>query len=519
VPFTYTTLAAARQQLANRLYDPNMVFWTSAELTLYVQEALSTFNAFAQYWRGDFQFPTATTTTWYDLTRVANTLRPFTVTDVDLYTIMEYHLLEPPTGAIWNGTAMFTINDLFKAVQRRRDEILGNTGCTITRSVQNSSTGTIRNFLSDSIIDVRRIAWIPTQVPFFISGNTSNTDTLVTNVTSTVTLVIGQPISGSGIPANTTIAGLGLNSLTLSNPATSTAANVSLSVTPFPEATPLWPEDTWSFQSYEPEYGVQQQGVPSSFSLSAQPPLSFDVDIPPQQEGQYELLTVNAGTDLTPVIPTIMPIPNDFAWVLKWGALADLFSKEAEAKDTMRAQYCNMRYQQGMQLLTMSPAVLEVRVNNVPVWTDAVRSADEFQTDWQAQTPGQPVSAFVAGLNLIALSPQPDSTAYSVSVSVVENAPLPVENDDFLQVARDDYDVILDYAQHLALVKCGGEEFIRTKPLFDRLVRQAALYNSKLAESGMFQDAIYGSSQLEETMNPRMKKPASATAGVPDQTN
>lgn len=464
LPFSYTNLATARQQIANRLYDPGMVFWTSAELTLYIQEALQTFNAFSQYWRNDFVFNIGTTAagygeggygdggygggstgsaTWYDLTQVENTLRPYTVTDVNLYTIMEYHLLEPPTGATWTGTSMFTINDLLNAVQRRRDEILTTTGCTIVQSMIPTTPGQTRNYLNDIILDVRRIAWFPKKI--------NQNDPAVPSV--------------------------------------------------------MWPEDIWSFQAFENSYTTLPQGVPQSYALSAQPPLSFDVDVTPQQASQYELLTVNAGGALTTASPTLINIPTDFTWVLKWGALADLFSKESEAKDETRAAYCNKRYQQGLKLLSMSPAILQFRINNIPLWIDAVRAADEYQTDWQALTPAIPTNAFVAGLNLIGLSPQPDST-YSATATVVQNAPIPVADGDFVQVARGDYDAVIDYAQHLALLKNGGAEFTETYELYARFVRQTALINDKLTEMACFQDEIFGSSQREETMNPRLTKTA-----------
>jgi hypothetical protein len=275
----------------------------------------------------------------------------------------------------------------------------------------------------------------------------------------------------------------------------------------------MWPEDVWSFQSFENGYTTFPQGVPQYYALSTQPPLSFDVDTAPQQEGEYELLTVNAGAPLIVDSPTLIPIPTDFAWVLKWGAMADLLSKEAEAKDEGRAAYCNMRYQQGMKLLSMAPAALQFRINNVPLWMDAVRSADEYFTDWQTLEPGVPTNLFVAGLNLVALSPAPDAIGYSATVTVVQNAPIPVADGDFVQVARGDYDAIIDFSQHLAMFKNGGAEFAETKELYARFVRQAALYNSKLAEMACFQEEIYGISQREETINPRLTKQAATGDG------
>ncbi len=508
LPYSYVTLATARSQIAQRLYDPNMVFYTSSEITMNIQEALQTWNAMSQFWRGDFTFPT-TQNTWFDLTQVANTLRPYATTDQDIYISMENSLLEPvtlnwpTTGSVWTGTAMFGISDFVQAVQRRMNEILGVTGCTITQSMLATTPGTVRNFVNDFVIGIRRIAWFPTSATNLVTGNTISGSNTVFAVSNTTGITIGQTVTGSGIPASTTVTSTTINAITLSNAATATALNVTLTITP-PASNPvLWPEDVWAFQAYEPDYGVAPQGSPSSYAISAEPPLSFDVDVPPDVASQYELLTVNAGPVLTPSAPTLIPIPTDFTWILKWGALADLLSKEAEAKDQTRSTYCNKRYEQGLQLLQIAPAVLQLRVNGVPVWIDAVRSADEFNTTWQSETPGQPTACYIAGTNLIALSPQPDATGYSITATVTMNAPLPVNDNDMLQIPRDSYDVLIDYVQHICLFKNGGAEFTETMEQLNRMIKNAANYNSRLGELGAFQEAIFGQSQREETMNPR----------------
>lgn len=508
LPYSFQTLAQARAQLSQRLYDAGQVFWIPAELNIYITEALRTFNSLAQYWRGDFVFNTTANTTWVDITQAANTLRPYTVTDVDLYTSMEYSLLEPATGATWTGTSMYNINDLMNAVQRRRDEILTTTGCTIAQSMQATTPGQVRNAVNQTVLDIRRVAWFPTPVAFYITGNTTTGSNVVSAVSNMVGLLKGQAITGSGIPALTTISALlPNNSIQISNNATAPASTVMLKITPLSNPNVMWPEDLWSFQAFEDSYAQAPPGTPGCYSISAQPPLSFDVDYTPQQAGDYELLTTNAGPVLTTASPTIIDIPDDFTWVLKWGALADLFSKEAEAKDEARAQYCNMRYQQGLKLLMNSPAILNFRINNVPLWIDAVRSADEYDTAWEGQSPATPTYVYTAGLNLIALNPTPDGI-YSATCTVVENAPIPVNDGDYIQTSQGDYDAIIDYAQHLSLLKCGGAEFSQTMELYSRFVRQAALSNSKLAEMGIFEEQLYSNSQREEIMNPRMTKSA-----------
>jgi hypothetical protein len=117
-----------------------------------------------------------------------------------------------------------------------------------------------------------------------------------------------------------------------------------------------------------------------------------------------------------------------------------------------------------------------------------------------------------AGLNLIAIPP-PDAGSYSLTATVVENAPVPVLVSDCLQVTQDVFDVILDYAQHLAAFKMGGEEFLVTQPLLQRFMQLAALYSSKLSEQGEFTKILYAISQDEANINPRYTPDSDPAAG------
>lgn len=459
--YQYATLAQVRQEISNRLYDSNQVFWTVAELNTYINEGLRTFNSLAWFWRNDFTFPLTAGQVWYDIPSQANSLRPYTVTDVQLYNEIEFMLLEPATGATWTGTQQFTIDDLINAVQRTWNELLSVTGCTITQSIAPVVLNNNRTTLEDNVLDIRRIAYFPIPSP---------------------------PQTGYGD------GGFGSGGFGSTPPTAPTFSNV------------LWPEDIWAFQAFEPIWTTQPQGTPQSYARSSEPPISFDTDVQPNLPGNYELLTVNSGSVLTSASPTIITIPDDFTWVLKWGALSDLFSKESEAQDLPRADYCRKRYEQGLQLISNSPAVLQFRMNNQPLWVDAVRTSDEYNTTWEGQI-GVPTAALSAGLNLVAVTPIPQTIDLpcTATVSVLQNAPLPVIDADFVQISRDNYDSLVDYVCHLALTKCGGSEFLNSGYLFDNFVKQASFNNSKLAEMGCFKEAIYGTSQLEERYNPRMK--------------
>lgn len=449
--YTYATLTQAIQELANRLYDPTMQFYSSAELQSYITESLRSWNSHANFWRAEFTFPSRTGIVWYDFTdttNLPNTLRPLTVTDQDIYSLIEYHLLEPQTPTYpltWLGSKQFTLDDMMQAVQRRRDEILSITGCTLAIHTVAANPG--RTTLGDKVLDIRRVAWLP-----------------VTNPAGFV-------------------------------------------------ATPLLPGDNLGEGYFAPGYTASPGGTPGVYMQSAQPPLSFDVDTPPGVNGQYECLTVDAGTDLTAASSTVMNIPDDFSWIIKWGSLADLLSRDSEAQDIPRARYCELRYRQGISLLLESAALLQMRLNNITLQVEAAIDADRYNPGWQAAAQGTPSVALVAGLNLVGLASTPDAGPYSLTASVVENAPVPVVPGDFIQLGRDDYDVMLDEAQHIASFKMGGAEFTETFPLHERFLKQAAIYNQKLAALGQFQKEMYRMSQDQEDTNPRLASPKVVTNG------
>ena len=90
--FQWLTLTQAQQQLAQRLNDPNMIFWTEAELTFYISQSLRIFNSLTWTWRQDFQYNDPVNL-WNSLGSLAGSPRLRTLTDTYCYTEMEYMLL------------------------------------------------------------------------------------------------------------------------------------------------------------------------------------------------------------------------------------------------------------------------------------------------------------------------------------------------------------------------------------------------------------------------------------------
>ena len=440
--YTFATLANAQTALANRLYDPLFQQWPAAELTLYIQEALRTWNALTSFWRDQFTFPLVQAVNFYDITNLLtapNTLRPVTLEDSDLLQVIETQLLEPATTAyplVWTGSKQFTVGNILGALTGRQNETLGQTGCTITIQTPAAPTSAAAIVLADSTIDIRRVRWIPT------------------------------------------------------NPALGYTTAI------------LRQTDIFSKTHFDYRYKLRPMGVPNCWMQATEPPPQFDIDRVPPTPGSYEVLTTQAGNTFNTVAPQLLSVPDDWSWVVKWGVLAELLSNESNAKDQPRAAYAARRYLEGLMFLQNASSVLSLDVNQVEIGVDGITNGDNYNYQWQAAAQAPPQTCYTTGLNLVAFPPL-DGGFYIADIGVVRNAPVPYDPTDYIQCSRSDYPAILDYAQHLAMFKIPGI-FSETIPLYQAFLERASIYNRKLRAMGQLDWAAYDISRTEEERNPRM---------------
>lgn len=440
-PYSYITFLQARNNLAAKLYDSGKVFWTDTELKLYLVEALRTFNALTGFWIADYAFTVSNITAPWFRTSTVPSPRQYTLTDADLYTIVLYHIMEAQLAAgLWQGTGQFTVTDLTQAYEQRQNEIL-----TIAAgNVQNLSPivlvpNTRTVILPDNTLDVRRCRYNQTGPP--------------------------PP------PA-------------------------------LPSPQVLWRADPGSLQYFSPGYRQTPQN-PRNYEVSERPPLNVDVDYPPTGIGQLEFLGTQACT--SPALPASVPLalPNDWSWVLKWGMLMDLMNKQGECQDVPRSQYCTARYMEGVELLQICPWLQACEFNNVPVGVDSVMERDTFDPYWETHASVRQ-GLVVAGIDLMSVCPRPAGpNILGVNLELVQSAPVPVLDGDFVQTPRDTLDIILDYAVHLAMFKSGGQEFQDTMTLFDNFRKGCGLYNKRIANLALFDDILKGQGKRQEAMDPR----------------
>jgi hypothetical protein len=442
--FTYQTFAQTKNALAARLYNLSKLFWPDVELGLYVTEALRTWQALTAYWISEFQFTyigVSNGTNWLNASTLPGSPRPYTQRNVDLYSLVLYHLLEPqiaPDGITYLGTPQFSFSDLTGALERRQNEVLtlirGNLTVP-TPIVLTPNTRVIT--LPDNFLDVTHVKYVPPRTP-----------------------------------------------------------------TDYGPAQVLWRGDLQSFEYFTSGY-LQQHQNPRNYALSDIPPLELEVDFPPSNPGVMDMLvTLSSSIPAPPGIQELV-VPDDWWWVIKWGVLMDMLNKQSEARDQPRAEYCKARYMEGIQLLQTSPWIVAANIENVPVDIESVIERDTYNPGWEYNANTRQ-GIITAGLDTFAVTPLPGlHPTSSVVLSLVENAPVPLLDTDFIQIPRDTLDIILDYAEHIAMFKCGGAEFEATTSLFDNFRKKAMLANKRIADLGLFDDIMKGQGIRQETVDAR----------------
>ena len=450
MPYAYLSLSALLTQLSEKLDDPNFVYWNSSELTAYIQEAMRCWQSLSGYWRARMAFNTSASTPFYDLTAQTGTLIPFTLKDSDVVSEMLYHLLEPQlAGGLYAGTDMFVLDDITKALERRRNQFLVETGMVLTVSTVNAGIPPVsRVQLADNVIDVRRVALISQGTPYGFGPYGAG------------------PYGGTGIK------------------------------------TPIWRTNEFGAQAYDAGWAQNPSDPTIGYSVAVTPPVTIAL-IPPQANAaQLELVTLNAGAVLNPAVGVLMGVPDNLAWVVKWGALADLLSKSGVAQDLPRAAYCEQRYREGIKIARIHTSAVWAAIDGVETFISAIDSFDAYRPDWEASV-APPKGVALGSWNLLALSPVPDTNNHSVRLDVVQNAPVPVLGTDKVQVGREELDVLIEYAQHLALFKIGGGEFLETAPLYDNMLQMAALFNERLQAQVDYLRPMADRAVREEQLRPR----------------
>jgi len=469
MPYSWLNFAQAKTALAGRLSDPSKIFWVDDELDKLLKESLRTWNSIAQFYRDRCTFNTQPGIAFYDLTQTANpspvtgnggvgmnsasTMLGYTLEDQDLIKDIEYHLIEPITTNFmnpWTGTEQFDMDSIVRAIERRRNLFLLLTGLNLSHFQVPFVLGDGRLSLSDSIQLIRRVAWLDSDGTY----------------------------------------------------------------------TPLWREDEESANFLHPGWAINND-TPVAYSMFLPPPVAIQLIPSPISSGTLDLVTVTNPANLDEVMGTLLNVPDDWAWVVKWGALADLLGRDGQAFDPARSEYCEKRFQEGVRFALLGGTINNAVLDGMTVAPSDINDFDSMLPTWQnvPVATGSNIIEDIAilGRNLIALSPVPEEDSvgpgptilanpHSIQLDVVRNMPIPTADTDSLQVGREHFDAILDYAEHLARFKQGMDEVNSTLTQANSFMQQAMLHNKQLMAEAKDYDIMQGYSKKEEVDRRRFRR-------------
>ena len=254
--------------------------------------------------------------------------------------------------------------------------------------------------------------------------------------------------------------------------------------------------DTQAFHYFDSDY-LQTVQTPKEWSVASEPPLSFDVDTAPNTEGTYDVLVLQSGPQFGST-PSLLGLPDDWSWLPMYGALADLSSEEPESTDRQRAAYCAKRYEDGLKMLRLSNWMNQALIDGAVADTPSLEKKDRWSIGWQEDAGSIPC-VVTDGIDECNIAPQ---TPCSVVMTLVQNAPFLDSTNTYVQVTRDDWDQVLNYVQHVASFKQGGEEFAATVSLMDEFFQYCVRKNKRQSTYGLYVDvlATAGLKQDEEQL-------------------
>lgn len=530
--FDYLDLAGARANVLARLQDPNGVFWIADEVDDAIRESLQVWNVATLYHRERGTFHTTPRQSFYDISTVLSngselilqrTLTAQQIAKRIIYALME-NQGQTVDGSSWVGTEMFSLDDITQAIYRRVNRFLEETGQIVTNSSLPVTSGDGRVDLGREWVDVRRASWTTPEDAHSVLWRTSEyvldsqfddwetspqaPQSYSVAVAPLIWLQLGPPPSDIGT----------LDLLTVDAVTDTAVVNVfndfGWAIKYGAMADLLGQQG----EAYDPErsaYGEQRynEGIQLSKIMttvlrvmingqSVQPCSVFDLDA--GVEAWEDILgspTFATGrvtqTVLNPVDGTTLTVGSElFVWVnvvvnptdvLIGATIADSYQAMANAinVNTETAE-CTATLNGTVMTLTANAAGEPGNSTALSISDATYGTITTFSGGVALDDLATPSTPAFASPNLVALYPVPDVTRsvpagdHSITMDVVRNAILPVDDNDKIQIERGFLDIILDLAVHQLSFKIGGAEWQATFQLYQRAYAAAQEQNERL---------------------------------------
>jgi hypothetical protein len=143
--------------------------------------------------------------------------------------------------------------------------------------------------------------------------------------------------------------------------------------------------------------------------------------------------------------------------------------------------------------------MLKAELNGVVSNPVSLAEMDAYANGWQQSNLNLP-QIVEAGMDYVAPTP---GIGQSVFLTLVGNAPLLDVTGTYVQVSRDDWQAVLDYSQHVASFKMGGDSFSATMGMLKDVFRAVGARNKRWITYGPFVETLKGEGKLQDEAVPR----------------
>lgn len=145
---------------------------------------------------------------------------------------------------------------------------------------------------------------------------------------------------------------------------------------------------------------------------------------------------------------------------------------------------------------------LRVEINGIALASSSLYDLDYGQPTWESDVctgTDLPQAAAFVGVNQFVIWPADSGNTDSLVVEGVQPAPV-LTSAGFVDLGQDELVNILDYAQHIAMFKEGGQEFEASQEQLKEFLKSAAGRNAVLMQSAKFRKWMGLTSQKARPM-------------------
>jgi hypothetical protein len=451
MPYSTITWGNLKTTTLNRLGGAG--FYTDTEVGLYLAEALRVWNLLTATWNSEAELNSVQNQIFYKTTLLVDSSNEGAVTDRNILNEIQYHTLETPNNGASISSGIWSTAEFIDALNYRLALFVAETKIHLARNTFASTIGRTRYDLGASInnrvLNIHRAAWVET------SGREYG----------------------------------------------------------------MTPVSRHSYDMLAPTHGtglvVSESHTPDAYvSASTEVTHSFFSIPPAPKAGTYDIIHTELQSSALSNSGVKVKLPDMFSPYIKWGAIADLLRKDGEANDPTRAEYAEARFREGILLARyMAKDNFNTRVwfGNWALPRTSLYSLDFGNPGWQDDT-FSPIAAdsggmfewFPVGATQIGLHPADSVGGYPIVVEGLTNPTIPSSDGTSVDLDQANLERIIDYAQHIARFKQGGQEFASSMGLFENFLKTARSEEMQRDLKGLHDDAL--GRDLDEDLVPVHKE-------------